>query len=101
MPRLFLDYFLAGVPRTYLYQLVDQSPDAGRIDQERNFGLLRNDFSEKPAFRTLAKLLALARPTTQAAPAGFRYAVDQAPDDVRQPLVLQDERHRRSRCGVT
>lgn len=55
--RLLFDYFNAGVPRTYLYELIDQGFELR--DREQNFGLLRADGSEKPAYRGLANLIAI------------------------------------------
>jgi len=56
LPRLILEFFAAGVVRTYLYELIDQ----GRgVTREHHFGLLRNDGSEKLGFTAVANLLAL------------------------------------------
>jgi hypothetical protein len=62
LPRLYLEAFRAGVRRSYLYELVDEFPDPERDEQERNFGLLRSDLSEKPAFAALRSLIALLDP---------------------------------------
>lgn len=90
VPRLFLDFFRAGIARTYLYELVDEWPDPSHTNQEKNFGLLRNDFSEKPAFRTLKALLAAVRPVGQAhfRLRRLRYRIEHAPTDLRR-LLLQ------------
>jgi hypothetical protein len=92
VPRMFLDFFQAGVPRTYLYELVDEWADASNTDIERHFGLLRNDFSEKPAYRTLQRLMRLVTPATQAAPAPLRYTAA-GPRDLRQLVLQQDAHH--------
>jgi hypothetical protein len=89
VPRLFLDMFAAGVARTYLYELVDEHADAGLTNAEDHFGLLRSDFSEKPAFQSLATLLRL----TDGSGPGFaltplRLNVVGAPTDMRR-LLLQ------------
>jgi hypothetical protein len=89
VPRLFLDMFTAGVARTYLYELVDEHADAGLTNAEDHFGLLRSDFSEKPAFQSLATLLRL----TGGSGPGFalnplRLNVVGAPTDMRR-LLLQ------------
>jgi hypothetical protein len=90
VPRLFLDFFRAGITRTYLYELVDERPDSSDAFQEKHFGLLRNDFGEKPAFRTLRALLQSVRPTTtkrfRLSPLSYRIAGSRS--DVRQ-LLLQ------------
>ena len=53
MPRLFFEYFIRHLVRTFSYELVDARPDPGLEDRERHFGLLRNNLSEKPAFVAL------------------------------------------------
>lgn len=57
LPRLFLQHFNAGIPRTFSYELINvyHNPD----DWDKNFGLLRNDGSEKPAFAALQNLIGL------------------------------------------
>lgn len=57
--RTFLEHFKSGIARTYAYELIDNKPEPGRRDPEQHFGLLRNDFSPKPAFAALRNLLAL------------------------------------------
>jgi hypothetical protein len=55
--RTYLENFLAGVDRTYVYELIDEFTDPGGKNPEAHFGLLRNDFTEKPAFVALKNLL--------------------------------------------
>jgi hypothetical protein len=57
--RTVLEHFKAGIARTYLYELVDLYPDPSAKNPNWNFGLLRNDYSRKPAFRALKNLLTL------------------------------------------
>jgi len=57
IPRLFGEYFNRGIPRTYLYELADQGPST--TAREENFGLLRFDLSEKPAFTAMKNLIDL------------------------------------------
>ena len=59
LPRLYLEYFKEGVARTFAYELLDQKPDESRRNAEMNFGLLRSDFEEKPAFGAMQNLIAL------------------------------------------
>lgn len=69
VPRLVLEYFRAGVVRTYLYELMDMTPNpaVGPLP----FGLVRADGSPKPAFTSLSNLLAiLADSGAAGAPAG-------------------------------
>ena len=67
MPRLFAEYFNRGVQRTYSYELADQGPDL--TQREQNFGLLRYDLTEKPAFTAIENLIDLVEEPD--APDGF------------------------------
>jgi hypothetical protein len=87
VPRLFLDMFQAGVPRTYLYELLDERADPTQTSPENEFGLLSSDFSEKPAFRTLAALMHLTAPEGSTHLSPIHLAVS-GPTDLRQ-LLLQ------------
>jgi hypothetical protein len=51
IPRIYLEQFNSGISRTLSYELIDVDKDP--TDPEKNFGLLRNDGSEKPAFVAL------------------------------------------------
>jgi hypothetical protein len=57
IPRLQAEYFNRGIERTYLYELANQGPAAS--EREQNFGLLRFDMTEKPAFKALENLIDL------------------------------------------
>jgi hypothetical protein len=88
MPRLFLDYFRRGVVRTYAYELLDEFPDPDRRNGEANFGLLRYDLSEKPAFASLERLIALlSDPGPRFAPRRLDYQLGGAPPGLRRVLL--------------
>lgn len=57
VPRLFLEDFSRGVPRTYLYEFMDEAPDPGLSNPQMHWGLIRADGSEKPAFVALKNLI--------------------------------------------
>lgn len=59
--RLFLGHFAWGLRRTFSYELLDNKPDPGDGEAELHFGLLRSDFTPKPAFVALRNLLAVLR----------------------------------------
>ncbi len=65
IPRLFLEYFRLGMPRTCSYEFVDEwnQPD----NSEANYGLLRHNLSPKPAYTALKNLISLLKD-----PAGSR-----------------------------
>ncbi len=88
IPRLFLENFRRGVSRSYSYELLDQRPDPGKTDIEANFGLLRNDFSKKPAALALERLLGLLSDRGAAfAPHGLEYNVEGMPASGQQILL--------------
>jgi hypothetical protein len=56
LPRLYLHAFNGGFKRFCMYELVDVEPNPEKDDNVKNFGLLRNDLSEKPAYVALKNL---------------------------------------------
>jgi hypothetical protein len=59
VPRVYLEHFRRGISETYLYELVDEAGDPH--PWERGFGLLRSDFTPKPAFTALSNLVTLLK----------------------------------------
>ncbi|HEY9616590.1 MAG TPA: hypothetical protein V6C64_07110 [Microcoleaceae cyanobacterium] len=57
LPRLFLEFFSKGIPRTCAYEFVDEFVDRDRTNREANFGLLRQDLSPKPAYVAMKNLI--------------------------------------------
>jgi hypothetical protein len=89
MVRTFLEQFRAGIRRTFAYELIDEKPDPHGRDAEQHFGLLRNDFSRKPAFNALRNLLTIVgRDRRSGRLAPLRIQVSRGERDVRR-LVLQ------------
>jgi len=87
-PRMLLEHFVRGTSRFYQYELLDQRPDVDQVDHEARFGLLRNDFTPKPAYTAMQNLLALAADPGPAFAAGkLGYRLDGAPAGTRQVLV--------------
>lgn len=88
MPRLYLEYFRLGVVKTFAYELLDERANPGGTDQEQNFGLLRADYSEKPAYTALKNTLGLlADPGPAFTPAPLPYTLEGDSTDVRQVLL--------------
>jgi len=72
VPRVFLEQWLRGIRRTYLYELVDLP--AGSTSADKGFGLLHSDFSPKPAYTALVNLLSLLTdPGPAISPGDFQY----------------------------
>jgi hypothetical protein len=87
-PRLYLDYFRRGIVRTFAYELIDEHPDSEHVNSEANFGLLRNDFSEKPAYVALKRLIALLHdPGPSFTTRKLRYTIPGAPSNLRRLLL--------------
>lgn len=95
-PKGLLEAIRRGVPRTYLFDLVDrfEDPDLNRV--EAHFGLLRVDGTPKPAFGSVARLMAELRDArgevaTQTAPIGIRVRGG-VPSDLRIVALRRSDR---------
>lgn len=85
VPRLYLDYFAAGIPYTSVYELIDEHDD--RTNAEANYGLMYYDGTPKPAYGALRNLLALlADRGAPFTPASLAYSVSGATSTIRQSL---------------
>jgi hypothetical protein len=81
--RVFAEFFRRGVYRSSKYELVDE----GQAGPEGNFGLLRNDLSEKPSFRALKSLISiLSDKGSSLKPSTLNYILNGSMDNVRQIL---------------
>jgi hypothetical protein len=56
IPRVFAEYFRHGIEKTFIYEFLDEGGDGG---MENSFGLVRSDFTPKPAYTALQSLIAL------------------------------------------
>jgi hypothetical protein len=74
-----------GIRRTFVYELLDESPDSG-------YGLLRHDLTEKPAFRALRNLLEIlhdsSSPTTLG---GLSFSVDGTDPSLSHVLLQKSD----------
>jgi hypothetical protein len=86
--RTALEHFDAGIARSFFYEAIDLQPDPGRSEPEWNFGLLRNDFSPKPAYTALKNLLTAVGTGAPRGLEPLKLSVESGPDDLRT-LVLQ------------
>lgn len=85
-PRLFLQYFNIGVPRTFAYELVDQGAD--QTQSEKTFGLVRRDFSPKPAYTATKNLIELLEdPGSSFTPGRLDYELGGGDAATRQVLL--------------
>lgn len=90
MPRLYLEYFRRGVARTFAYELLDEG--TGGSDPEDNFGLLRNDLSEKPAFAALRNTIDILDDSGPAfAPATVAYTLGGDTGDLHHLLLQKSD----------
>ena len=81
--RMLAEYFRRGIVRTYKYELVNQ----GQTGRENVFGLLRNDLSEKPAFRAVKNLIGILNDKgADFQPDCLNYVLDDSVDNIRQIL---------------
>lgn len=87
LPRTLLENYSRGVHRTYSYELVDEKPETTLTDVEQHFGLMRNDWSPKPAYTALKNLLALTSdPGASFIPGSLSYQAT-GTNDLRQVLL--------------
>lgn len=92
IPRLFVKYFEQGIVRTYLHYFLDRFPDPERDNQEENFGLLRNDLSEKPSYVSLKNTIALLKDSGGgSASGGLSYSLEGDLTDIHQLLLRKQD----------
>ena len=94
MPRVLTEYFnCARIQRTYLHLFQDIGED---IDQDarpasnwyQTFGLVRADFSEKPAYRSIRNLISLLNDRGEPfTPSRLKYSLAGATPDVHHTLL--------------
>jgi hypothetical protein len=81
IPRTYLLAFNHGVTRTFLHELLDEVASP-------NFGLLRSDLSERPAYRAVKNMLGtLADPGGAFAPGHLTYAISGADPTLNHTLL--------------
>jgi hypothetical protein len=77
-PRLFFEYFIRHIVRSFDFQLVDEHPNPAEDEREDHFGLLRNDLSPKPAFTALRNTIEiLAEPGPPFSPGSLAFALSE------------------------
>ena len=86
-PRMLAEYFRVGVRRVYLYEFCDRTPTPQLKDYQQHFGLVRTDFSRKPAFTSLANLIRLVSDRGPSFRPGELVYVATGPDDLQQVLL--------------
>jgi hypothetical protein len=89
--RMYLGNYMAGVPRSYAYELVDEEPDPGFTSQEDHFGLMNYNLTPKPAFTALKNLLAvIGRPTALTSLTPITLTVASPSIDIQSVLLERD-----------
>ena len=85
-PRLYLDYFNAGIVHTSVYEIIDEH--VSQADAESNYGMMRNDGSPKPAYTAMKNMLTLlADPGAAYTPSTpLNYTLAGATPTIRQAL---------------
>jgi hypothetical protein len=83
--RTFLEHFVSGIQKTYVFQLQDHRPEP--TNPEMNFGLLRHDGSPRPAFTAVKNLMGMVGTQGPSRPAALSYSIAGDTSDLRQ-LVL-------------
>jgi hypothetical protein len=87
IPRLYLHHWKSGIVRSFVYELYDEGTDPH--EQEYNFGLLRNDYSNKPSFEAVKNMIQLLNDRgSDFAPGNLDYSLSGNTGDV-ETLLLQ------------
>jgi len=87
---MYAEWFNRGVDRTYAYELADQGLDINQ--REQNFGLLRFDMTEKPAFTALENLLDLIEdPGGVFTPGSLDYTLSSAASQLHHTLLQKSD----------
>ena len=85
-PRLLLEQFNYGIPRTFIYELINVSYDPNSL--YNNFGLLRDDGSEKPAFVAVKNLIGLLKdPGSTFTPGSLDYVLGGSTANIHHTLL--------------
>jgi hypothetical protein len=89
----YMDAAAAGVKRTYVYELLDEKPDAQKKNNEMHYGLFRNDNSPKPVAHAIRNLTSILRdeslhPANGAADGELAYSLSGMPVSANS-LLLQ------------
>ena len=87
--RTFLEHFLSGVQRTYIFQLLDHRYDP--LDPEVNFGLLRHDGSPRQAFHAVKNLMAIVGTQGPSKLAALPYGIGGDTSDLRHFALQQGD----------
>jgi hypothetical protein len=88
--RTVLEHYASGIQRTFLYELVDQWRDPASA--AANYGLLRSDFSPKPAFTALKNLLAMTGTVGPVQVTGLPFEVTGTTSGLRSLVLQQADR---------
>ena len=89
LPRLLLEQFAAGIPRTFPYEFVDEGPPP-----YAHYGIVNGDLSPKPAYTALASLIAALRAGPSSPSGGtLSYALDGGGDALHHLLLQTGNGH--------
>ena len=80
LPRMFAEFFRRGYFRSFKYELLGNQ-----------WGLLRNDLSERPSFAAMKNLITLLRDPAAAAPGSLELSIHGAPADLRCVLLRKSD----------
>ncbi len=86
-PRMVLEDMRRGLSNTFGFQLIESKPDPEKDSYITNLGLVRYDWSRKPAFYAMRNLLTLMNdPGAGFTTGSLAYAVNGGGTDLRQML---------------
>lgn len=88
LPRVYMGYYNAGIVKSFSYELVDWDHDPTYTYQNWHFGLLRADFTYKPAAHAIKNLIALLEdPGDEFTPGSLEYTINGGTADLKHTLL--------------
>ena len=92
--RTYLLDYMAGIPRSYAYELVNEQADAGLTNIENNFGLMNSDLTPKPAYTALRNLLqTIGTPAAPASLVPIQLGISSPASTLKYLLLQTDATH--------
>lgn len=82
--RTLFDHLQQGIPRTYLYELIDEVSSPG-------YGLLESDFTPKPAYTALKNTMALFHDGDFSQPGRFNFTLSGQTNQVESLLFQKSD----------
>lgn len=90
---LFMEFFKRGAKKVYTYEFIDQNT-SDQLQAEKNFGLVRSDGTEKPAFTAIKNTLSILNDAaTGFTPTSLTYTLSGDVSGIKNALYQKTNGH--------